>query len=339
MGIKNNSDYAAARLVLLLYIGFVVISYIWTLNTGRYNGDFSHQSPELPVVELTFSLVYAIIPFLFTFYVYRLSANLGVSVHISINVKALGIFLFLLFVTQLFLTLVYGVGKMALGGHYRDRVSIGIRIVSLIVNRFDTRIGLALYLLNVKKGDKLKYILILLLVILSFARSSLGYIAYLPFLIVVCYYNGRLLRIIKKFFLPVIIVIVLAPRLVLYLYNIRSQLRGMDMINDTMEQVVFGRLVGRISAFSSSSMVIQKRLEIISLADRISPWSFLREALFIPLPKGQLDYGHVLNASFGDFSFSYAIINGVPGSLFISYYHSLQALLIYILTQLTLIIP
>jgi hypothetical protein len=85
-------------------------------------------------------------------------------------------------------------------------------------------------------------------------------------------------------------------------------------------------------------MVIQKRLEIISLADRISPWSFLREALFIPLPKGQLDYNHVLNASFGDFSFSYAIINGVPGALFISYYHSMQALLIYILTQLTLII-
>jgi hypothetical protein len=112
----------------------------------------------------------------------------------------------------------------------------------------------------------------------------------------------------------------------------------MDMINDTMGQVVFSQFIGRISAFSSSSMIIQKRPEITALAGHISPWAFLREALFIPLPKGQLDYGHVLNASFGDFSFSYAIINGVPGALFISYYHSLQALFIYIITQLTLII-
>jgi hypothetical protein len=235
------------------------------------------------------------------------------------------------------MTLVYGVGKMGKEG-YSNNVSLVIRVINLIVNRFDVRMGLALYLLNARKGDKLKYILLIFIVILSFARLSLGYIAYLPFLFIVCYYKGRLFKIIKKWVLPIVVLIALTPTLALSLYSIRSELRGSNAVNYTMGQVVFGRLVGRLSSFSNSARVIELKPKIINLTGYISPWSFLREALFIPLPKQQIGYGNVLTESFGDHTRLWSYMNGMPGALFISYYHSLGALVIHIATQLTLII-
>jgi hypothetical protein len=336
MRLRNDAAYASIRLFLVIYAGFVAICYIYVLVTGTYNGDFMNVKPKLSSGQLNMSLFQGILPFLIAFIIYKSNAKFAIRHRVSIPVKALGIFLFFLIIIQIFMTFVYGVGQM---GRERNTLPLWIRIINLFINRFDVRLGVSLYILCSEKKDKVKYILILLILVLSIGRLSLSTFAYLPFLFILCHYHGNIIKIVKKWRVLIIVAVIVAPSLVISLYDLRWQLRGSDIRESersTAVKVIFGRLVGRLSSYSNSSMIIERKTQIMPKVEDLSSWQFLKEALFIQQPEKQLRYSNVVLESFGNNTRLMSYMNGTPGTLYIGYYISPAACLINLSVMLIL---
>jgi hypothetical protein len=335
--IKKDQGSAAAVVILLFYISFCVISYLYSLIYNRYNGDFMGTAPGLSKSGLRLSLFYSILPFLCAFMVYKSCAGITYHKSVPVPMNAFGFFLLLILLIQIYMSLVYGVGQM---GKERYSAPFSIRVINLIVNRFEVRIGLSIYLLNVKKKDKLKYILIILLVVLSFCRLSLGWIAYLPFLYILCRYNGNIVKFLKKWIIPLALCIVFIPSIVGNLFDIRSRLRGSESAYARMppERIIFGRLVGRMSSFSNSSFIMENEIKMKPLVKNMSPLQYLIEALFIEQPYDQLRYGNVILESAGNHTRTASYMNGLPGTLMISWYNSAAAFFVNVFVLISLII-
>jgi hypothetical protein len=232
-----------------------------------------------------------------------------------------GIFIFILAILQIMMSVVYGVGQMA---QERYNVSLPIRLINLILNRFDLRMGLTIYILNAKKGTKLKYVLILLFIAFSAARLSLGNISYLFFLLILCCYNGNIFRIIYKWTLPIIILLIFTPFLVSTLYNIRSQLRGETITQSraySTIELIGGKLIGRLSSYSASAYVLQKASAISIVSNKLPEYQLYLEATFMNNPDN-LGTGNIILESLGNHTRLYSYMNGTIGLLLASYYNS-----------------
>jgi hypothetical protein len=339
---KSYSLDAPVRLTLFIFIGFSVISYIWVVTHNGYNGDFMYRTPELSADELRLSLFYAVLPFFAAFVIYRFTVQHEVRRKVSIPTAAFGLFLVFLFIMQIFMALTFGVGQSG-KGNYSHNVPLGIRLINLFLNRFNANTGMSLYIINSRKKDKIKYILIILSIILGISRFRMGGLVQLGFLFIICRYKGKIFHIIKKWLLPVIVIVFLFPVVVSLLYSFRSQLRGGKdngaIYSEAAGDIVFGVLTGRLSSYSNTSLIMERKTRITNLV-RISlpPWQLLREATLIPQPEQQITYGNVVLESLGNHTRLYSFMAGTPGALLIGYYHSNTAFFINLITFLMLII-
>lgn len=69
---KNEKNAVkAAKLFIGLYFLFTFISYLFTLFTHYYNGDFLMQKCVLDFPLLTLNFILTIIPYFFIYYLYK----------------------------------------------------------------------------------------------------------------------------------------------------------------------------------------------------------------------------------------------------------------------------
>jgi hypothetical protein len=232
-------------------------------------------------------------------------------------------------------SVLYGVGRM---GQEAYQAPAGIKLFIQLSNRFNARFGVCMYILLLNKKNVLQYILLIMLIVQSFLYFSLGVFPVLGLLFILKYDNELLIFIKKKIFIVIIGILVL-PLFVTTMYDFRNTLRTSKKVESdpemaTISVAIFGRLLGRMSSYSASSVVMERKDAITKLVkDNFSIIEYPKEALGVFIknifPPKHLAYGHLL---YGEYSSTSQSLLGIPGSLMVGHYYSFFGLVVNIST-------
>jgi hypothetical protein len=312
----------------------VVSNYLTVLITGRYTGDFIGVPPELSGIGLLLNFIYTLTPLVILFSLYKHYAQQKTRYKISIPIRALGIYLLISLPFDILVSVLYGVGKSGSDGTYN--VPMALRLIIIFANRLDPYFGTYLYSVITPRRNKLKYLFMILLIILSLTRASLNALMAILLVNIMVQYQGGFLKFIKKRLILVIIGILLLPGVAVKLYQLRSELRGSSsgVAGLSVTGLIFGTVIGRLSSYTNSAILIERKSSYIPIVkNNITLFQFPWESLPLPRSFEKMGYGHVLVTKPGNTFFS----PGTSGVMTIGYYHSGLALLVNIITVFTLL--
>lgn len=336
--IRDNA-YTAAKLFLALYICFSIISYVYTLYNDTYNGDYLGVRPVLSEQQLFFNLIYTIIPYFVLFFIYKQYKNKPSKGHLAIPIKGLGVFVFSIVILNIIVTLLFGVGK---AGQEVYQAPTVIKLFIQILLRFSASFGAFLYIIVSDKKGGFHGLLIILLIILSLLRFSLGILPTLATFALLKYYD-ELFRFIKKWAILVIIMLMLFPVIVQYLYTYRDAIRVGDKVTNVektvVTKIIFGKLIGRLSAFSNTAIIMERERTMNRFISEFSIFEYYKDA-FRAIHSGfesknEVSYKNILQRSQGLILSNSSFMLGTNGVLTISLY---QSILVFILNMALMVI-
>jgi hypothetical protein len=222
---------------------------------------------------------------------------------------------------------------MGTGGEYH--APLWLRFIIIFTNRLEPGFGALLYSLLAPQKNKLKYLFLLLLIVLYLTRTSIGMVFTVFMVIILMHHKDRIFKSPKKLIPVLIIGMALLPSVTYNLYELRSKLRNDAFIEGlSITDIVFGRLMGRLSSYSSSALLLEGKDKFIPLVrENITFYEFLWAALPIQRPSGTFQYGHVLIGTSEKWFYS----PGFSGVMTIGFYHSILTLFINIVTFFILI--
>jgi hypothetical protein len=255
---------------------------------------------------------------------------------IAIPENMSGIFLSIILM-QIAGAVVFGVGMM--GKEIPD--TGGINFIFKVFNRFDVTYGIFIYLLvpGKKKGEGI--ILILMLCLRSFIRLSLGLFLMLGFFLIIKYYD-KIIKFIKKYLvLLILFTVFIFPNMVSFLLIWRNSERsGKQVLSINQMQAVdllFGKLIGRISSFTNSAVIIQNEKEIKSLTRDFHPFLFAEEMFTLSTREFRrrhfVNYSYLFDMSRGYFQRGRAPMLGTQGILLVGLYQSVFVFLVNLLVM------
>jgi hypothetical protein len=329
----KSAAHTAARksgtLIFCIYAGFAVSNYLTVLVTGRYTGDFIGVPAGLSGTVLFLNFIYTLAPLIVLYSMYRRYAHRTTRRGITVPVRALQAYLIIALPFSILVSLRYGVGNMTGDGTYS--VPMALRLVIVFVNRLDPYFGTYLYSVIMPPKNKLKYLFMLLLIVLSLTRASLNAFVLIAMVNILIYNRGNYLRFLKKRLFLLLLVTVLAPLAVSKLYDFRESLRGtgFSTANFSPVTLIFGKLAGRLSSYTNSALLLERRDSIIPLVkENITFFEFPLEASPFPRSFNIFRYAHVLVGKTGNVFFS----PGTSGIMTIGFYHSPLTLCINLIT-------
>lgn len=336
------------KIILLCYILFVGISYWNVLSTGRYNGDYRRNNSYLTDDQLFFNFVISSLPFIFLFIIHHGYKKLPAERYITIPVNALGVFVFALLAFQIMTRLVFGVGRM---GDFEKYSAPGwIKIFIQISERFNPSFGVFVYCLSSSKKSKYSGFFVLLLIINSVLRFSLGIFVFIAFFVII-YYGKKLLYFIKKWFLLIIMLVFFFPAMVDVLYYYRGYLRSHGQITDislvekeratrtnAVQVIIIDRLLGRVSSYSDSAIIMERKQTMTRIVTQFPLLQYPKETLtfFSGKLSEKISYMKIMLVSEGLYSFS-SNMTGTQGILLLGLYRSFAGFLINLLTILGIV--
>jgi hypothetical protein len=339
---NNSSSDGTAKIVLIIFVAFSVISYLYTLFTGTYNGDFLLNKSLLSNAELFVNLIYTITPFFILFLIYKHYKNKISEYYIHVPKTTFGIFLAFLILFELFVTIVYGVGFL---GRQTFRTPPGaLKLLIQIFNRFNYQMGAYIYIIiNNKRRSRYNIFLILLVVTVSILRASLGVLAFMSFFIIL-EYKDTLARIFRQYIFLILIVILIAPQIVGRLYGLRDILRNVRTISSiiTPTDIIFGKLIGRLSSFSNSAYILESKRKMTAITDNFSLFQYPLETLdaFYNTQKEENEsYQHIMLDSLGRYYSvaKFSIMTSTQGVMILGLYQSFLVFLINVMTLFLII--
>jgi hypothetical protein len=329
-------------LVLLIYSGIALTNYITVLLTGFYTGDFLWGRQKLSAIELFLNFLYTLLPLLSAFilykiYVYKIYGYLSQKDSVPLSLGALGIYLFIAYFFSIFVSVRYNVGLFGSDGTYN--VPAWLRLFIIFTNRLSPSLGMYLYCLSAPKKNKLKYLFMAFAVILGITRASLSPLFQVLMVFILMKYDGNFFQYVKRAAPLLALLLVLLSFFSYDLFQFREKLRsgGTDTYTATVAaspmRLIFGRILGRLSSYSASAWLLEKRLKYEPLAEKKIAWyQFPLEAIPIPRSNREFRYGHILVGKPGN-SFKSP---GASGALTIGYYHSVHAFFVNIVTMTVL---
>jgi len=345
--IKTVNTYKNASWILYSFVLFNVISYLYVIFNGTYNGDFLNIVPKLSHYRLFLNLLLTLFPFFVLYSIYKHYIKVDNNYKVSIPTNSFGLFLLLVIVFQIVVTILYGVGVL---GQETYEAPIVLKLFIQVFNRFDVIFGVSIYSIIVSNKNKFQYILWILVFILSLYRTSFMIFIIIGFMIIFIYF-GSISAFLKKHLLITIVFLIVSPIVVSSLYNVRKQLRqnsGKVEIKfenhetNTFSKVIFGQLVGRLSSYSNSAIIQERKGKIRQLTSSFSPIQYQKEALSAVYGKiineKDILYRNLLYESEGNHSRTYSAMNGIQGTLLISSYQSYPIFFFNLITILLIVI-
>jgi hypothetical protein len=299
------------------------------LVTGRYTGDFIGVPPRISGAVLFLNFLYTLAPLIVLYLMYRHYARRTTQRGITVPVRALQAYLIIALLFSILVSLRYGVGNMTSDGTYS--VPMALRLIIVFTNRLDPYFGTYLYSVIVPPKNKLKYLFMLLLIVLSLTRASLNAFVLIAMVNILIYNRGNYLKFIKKRIFLLLLVMALAPLAVSRLYDFRENLRGSSFstANFSPATLIFGKLIGRLSSYTNSALLLERKDTIISrVRENITLFEFPLEASPFPRPFSIFRYAHVLVGRTGNVFLS----PGTSGIMTIGFYHSPLTLCINLIT-------
>lgn len=222
---KNEKNAVkAAKLFIGLYFLFTFISYLFTLFTHYYNGDFLMQKCVLDFPLLTLNFILTIIPYFFIYYLYKyFKTKYRPKHYIPESSKIIENITIILNIIYLFLVWKYSIGK-AFADVYSAPPAITLFIQILLRFNPTTWLGFSFFISRSKKKCMLFSFLLIFNAILT---GYFGVFLALIFMTILKY-NSYWIPFIKKHYIALIFVIFASSPIIEFGYNLRDTIRGTE---------------------------------------------------------------------------------------------------------------
>jgi len=334
----KDTYYYGAKTVIFLFLTSIIISYLYALVTGKYNGDFLGINVEINNLLLFINFIISIIPFAFLWFVYLYYKKKTINMVVQVPYNFFELFFFVIIIWHIAVTFLFGVGIMT--GQISTAPTL-LKPLLFIMNRFQPVYVGVMYILICRNKRK-EILAIALILLIGISRAGLGFFLYIAIALLIKY-NVLIISYIKKHLFVVIIALLLFPFFVDLMFNIRNQLRTKTDVHQsdlTSLQLITGKLFGRLSSFSNSAIMLQEPAYFYLAAQSLNPYYFQLQVLgglfgaqFIPneIPERQL-----INMYSSENNGTYMC--GTQGNLIISMFKSPYILLLNIITILVLVI-
>lgn len=248
------NSFFPGKILIFCFILFSVISFVYSLCLSEYNGDFMGVSVDLPFQILIFNLIISSIPFIFLYFVYKYFKKKGCCRY-AVKIQEKEYFFILLFIIlwSIIMTLLFDVGVM--GKEMYSAPTVLSPFIQFF-NRLNPSI-IGLIYIYASENKKRITIIIILLLVLGLLRAGLGSFMFIVFTLLLKNSSSIFTLLRRKMYI-ILIVLIVFPMTVESLYNFRSSLRGDDSSLEMGPMSLFsGKLVGRLSSFSNSAMILQ----------------------------------------------------------------------------------
>ena len=278
----NKDDWnavKAARLFVGLYVLFTFISYLFTLFTHYYNGDFLMQKCDLDFPLLTLNFILTIIPYFFIYYLYKYFKTKYHSKHyIPESGKIIENITIILNVIYLFLVWKYSIGK-AFADVYSAPPIITLFIQILLRFSPNTWLGFSFFISKSKKKC------ILFAIFLIFNAILTGYFGVFLALIfmTILKYNSYWIPFIKKHYIALILIIFASSPIIEFGYDLRDTIRGTESNASNLDgtTLLIGKFFGRLSPLSNTSMILQREKVYKIEAEKLPTTFFVNSMLCV----------------------------------------------------------
>ncbi len=323
----------AARLCMWIFLGALILSFLYILVTGRFNGDFHGVEVTLSVWWLTFSFVASVIPYFFCYWLYLKFSRNARAPTVRVGNALLGISFFSITTWFIFLAIKYNVGVLGLGVYEATEF---LTPLIQITNRISPYY-LGVFFIVGYKGSRATIALgVLLLITLGVLRAGLGVFIYILLALVIR--NHQQIRgAFRNHLIKIILIVVLAPSAIGELYSLRSELRGQEDFSAALSasEIIVARLAGRLSSISNSSFILQEQSHFRSVALNIDPLYFQRQVLAPLFGVGiipEVIPERILINFFGGSFLDVSYMAGVPGNLALAWFIGPPIFLINLVT-------
>lgn len=250
----NLANIKFVRTLMFLMFGFNLVSYIWVLVTGRYNGDYISEISTLGIPILSFLFIISCIPFYIIYEIYKYFKRFPSKRHVPLSLKSFRNSFLGLFIWNLFITLTFGVGKMMSDVYQAPLIFTAIIVIT---NRIDL-ITMALILIFYDGSKKNCIFYAICVCGLGIIRNSLSAFMKMGFGLLGKFYNP-IMHYLRKHKIIGIGLLLFSCLGISLLFEIRDSLRNPDTIQSDMSiwNFLAGKLSGRFSSYSNLCMIIQ----------------------------------------------------------------------------------
>ncbi len=330
--IFNYSEIRQAKIILKIFIFSSIASFLYSLVTNKYGGDYLFQDVTLNFYFLTFNLILNLIPYfiLWKFYLKFKKSNNKYSLPIS-QKFIFTVSLFLFFYTILVVVL-FGVGKMEADVYDAPQ---GIKFIIQIMNRVNF-VYMVLFFILISKNLIYDLFGVFMILIVSYFTAGLGSLLYVIFVFIIKYYT-TIKQYYKKNKLIIMFFLVFSPYFVNQLFILRDSLRNSETKEITTIDLVFGKLAGRLSSYPNSAVIIQEPLYFFVAAAsldnyyyQIQAWKAFAGGDYRDKKPEFIMKGVYTDGKMGDINS--AFMTSTPGNLIISFFRSPLSCFFNILT-------
>lgn len=332
----KDTYYKHIRPVVAIYFLSIIVSYLYAVTTGKYNGDFFKHEVTLSSFVLFIIFIFSALPFFYLWRRYRyykrnrregrIQVKTAYIESIAIFFVTIRILIFSLFQTE-------GEGPSRLGW------------IMTILETFNPFVFFCIYFIRSTKYSK--FVIAALFLIESYVRHSLNGVYSCGILFLFCYYS-QIKQFIKKHIVFSCLILISLPVLISNLYTLRASLRGGDANFREMKNsdMIAGVLAGRLSSYSNAAFLVEDAINTYMYAQDLPALFFQSRIMDVygihiipysnPFPEKYL-YVRSQNESAESQNNSISYMVGTPGILMMSFLRSPWVCLLNILTILLFI--
>lgn len=274
---KNNNKVKAIQLYLIIFVLFSFISYIFTIITGYYNGDFLLQKCTLSFPIFTLNFILTIVPFFILYYIYIFfKKKYKPKYFIPTSSNTIENFSIILNIIYLILVAKYNVGK-AFAEVYSAPPLITL-IIQIILRLSPTSwLTFSFFITN----DKKKMVLFAFMLILNGILTGYFSIFLTLIFMLILKYNYFFIPFIKKNFLVLIFLLAVSAPIMELGYTIRDTIRGTESNVSSMDNttLIIGKFFGRLSPLPNTSMILQNEKIYKTYAENLPTTFYLNSMI------------------------------------------------------------
>jgi hypothetical protein len=317
---KKNDLYITNRVFVIyfIYIFASFISFVYSILTGTFNGDFLDVPVLISFEKMVAILFMVTFPPIFVLWFANLIKSINPYYVYDLSQKSLIILLLTVLFPHIFVTWFYGVG---ISDQEVYSAPAAIQFFIQILNRIDPYYVGAFFILMSRKAVRIDLIAILLMLIIAYLRAGFGAINYIAIAMFIKYSDEIISVVKQKPWLALTGVFVL-PIFVAQLYQIRNMLRGFIVDNESIYEVFFGRFIGRLSSYSNVAYIEQNRYFFDWSALSLERFYYFKQAMQSILGAGfspTITPEKLLISGANSYDGFSSYMTGVPGNLIMAW--------------------
>jgi hypothetical protein len=335
---RGEAKVSAEAALLLLFGAFAILSWAYCLATGSFNGDFLLVDVTTSPAVLTMALVLALLPYVIGWEAFRKVRTSPPRVEVQTPQRLFNWVLAATFAWYGFITVAFGVGVMMREVYTAPP---GILTLIQISNRIDPFYVGVLFILASPKSARYDVPAALLMVGLGLLRAGLGSFMYLGIALGYKYF-AEITRSRRKILAVALVLGIGVPAATGILYGIRGSLREEVEQEMRLADLVFARLIGRLSSFSDTAYILQEARDLSAPAEQLDALYFQKQILgslvhstFLPDPTPEKI---LVTQRTGLALETVGFMPGVPGNLALAWMRSKAVFLLNLVTILLLVV-